>query len=84
MSVEELAKLRGEDPAKFTEGLECSEMAICPPDFTVIDLATEAAKRALGRWDGDLDRIGMIAIGKKLGVGTSVVQRVVARDLGTN
>ena len=63
MPVEELARLRGEDPKKFTVGLECSEMAMCPKDFTVVDLAAEAAARALSRWDGSLEQIGLIAIG---------------------
>ncbi len=63
MAVDELAKLRGEDPKKYTHGLGCSDMSICPPGFGVVDLASEAARRALSRWQGDLSRIGMIAIG---------------------
>ena len=63
MRVEELAALRGEDPNKYTVGLGCAEMALCPPGFGVVELATEAARRALGRWKGTLDRIGMIAVG---------------------
>lgn len=83
MPVEELAKLRGEDPDKFTIGLECCQMAICPPDFTVIDLATEAANRALSRWDGDLGQIGMIAIGTESAVDMSrPMSAYVAERLG--
>ena len=83
MPMEELARLRGEDPEKFTVGLECSEMAVCPPDFTVVDLATEAATRALGRWDGDLDQIGMIAIGTESAVDMSrPMSAYVAERLG--
>ena len=63
MQVEELAALRGEDPEKYTVGLGCSQFAMCPPGFGVVDLAAEAARRALSRWEGDRSRIGMIAIG---------------------
>lgn len=71
MDVEELAQLRGEDPAKYTLGLGCREMSLCPPDYTVVDLAAEAARRALDRWDGDLDRIGLIAVGTETAVDMS-------------
>lgn len=63
MRVEELAELRGEDPQKYLVGLGCSEMSLCPPDYTVVDLAAEAARRALSRWEGELTDIGMIAVG---------------------
>ena len=83
MPMEELAKLRGEDPAKFTVGLECDQMAVCPADFTVVDLAAEAAKRALSRWDGDMDQIGMIAIGTETAVDMSrPMSAYVAERLG--
>jgi hydroxymethylglutaryl-CoA synthase len=83
MPVVELARLRGEDPEKFTIGLECEQMAVCPPDFTVVDLASEAARRALSRWDGDLDQIGMIAIGTESAVDMSrPMSAYVAERLG--
>ena len=63
MDVGDLAGIRGEDPAKYTLGLGCDSMSLCPPDYSVVDLATVAAERALGRWEGDRDRIGMIAVG---------------------
>jgi hydroxymethylglutaryl-CoA synthase len=65
MEVGELARLRGVDPGKYTHGLGCQEMALCPPGFGVVDLATEAARRALSRWDGDPDQIGLIAVGSE-------------------
>lgn len=37
ISVEELAKLRGVDPNKFTQGLGCKEIALCPPDYNVAE-----------------------------------------------
>ena len=63
LPVEELARLRGQDPAKYTLGLGCREMALCPPEIGAAELATEAAKRALARWGGSLDDIGLIAVG---------------------
>lgn len=71
MTVEELAKLRGVDPAKYRIGLGCSEMALCPPEYTVVDLASEAAQRALSRWSGDLEDIGMIAVGTESAIDMS-------------
>jgi hydroxymethylglutaryl-CoA synthase len=65
MEMTELARLRGVDPEKYTIGLGCQQMALCPPGFGVVDLAAEAARRALARWDGDLDRIGLIAVGSE-------------------
>jgi len=83
MKVEELATLRGEDPEKYTVGLGCSEFSICPPGFGVVDLATEAARRALSRWDGDRARIGMIAIGTESAVDMSrPMSAYVAERLG--
>ncbi len=63
MEVGELARLRGQDPNKFIIGLGCNAMSLCPRDFGVVELATEAARRALSRWDGELSDIGLIAIG---------------------
>ncbi len=63
MAVRDLAPLRGEDPDKYTYGLGCDEMSLCPPGYGVVELATEAARRAIKRWGGSLDRIGMLAVG---------------------
>lgn len=71
MRVEELAGLRGEDPAKYLHGLGCREMSLCPPGYGVVDLAETAARRALDRWEGDLDRIGLIAVGTETAVDMS-------------
>ena len=43
MPVEELASLRGVDPDKYRIGLGCSEISLCPPEFSIVDLASEAA-----------------------------------------
>ena len=71
MPVEELALLRGVDPDKYLIGLGCSEISLCPPEFGIVDLASEAARRALSRWDGDLEDIGMIAVGTETAVDMS-------------
>ena len=71
LPLEELARLRGQDPKKYTLGLGCKEMSLCPPDFGIVELATEAARRALKRWGGDLKRIGMIAVGTESAVDMS-------------
>ncbi|MDH3254960.1 MAG: hydroxymethylglutaryl-CoA synthase [Acidobacteriota bacterium] len=71
MSVEELAQLRGEDPKKYTLGLGCKEMSLCPPDYGVVELATKAAQRAIRRWGGDRTRLGMLAVGTETAVDMS-------------
>ncbi len=63
MEVGELAKLAGVDPQKYTVGLGCREMALCPGGFGVVDLAVAAGRRALERWGGDPASIGLLAVG---------------------
>ncbi|MCP3960470.1 MAG: hydroxymethylglutaryl-CoA synthase family protein [bacterium] len=83
MPVEELAKLRGQDPKKYTIGLGCREMALCPDDYGAVELAAEAAKRALARWGGDLSSIGLIAVGTESAVDMSrPLSAWVAEELG--
>ena len=71
MRVEELASLRGEDPRKYTHGLGCREMSLCPPGYGVVELATEAARRAIRHWGGDVEQIGMLAVGTETAVDMS-------------
>ena len=83
LPVEELAKLRGQDPKKYTLGLGCREMALCPEGFGAAELAAEAATRALKRWHGDLDRIGLIAVGTESALDMSrPLSAWVAEELG--
>ncbi len=83
LAVENLARLRGQDPAKYTLGLGCREMALCPEGSGVVDLAVGAARRALSRWDGDLSRIGAIAVGTESAVDMSrPLSAWVAEELG--
>jgi hydroxymethylglutaryl-CoA synthase len=71
MAVEELASLRGQEPEKYRVGLGCTEMSLCPPGFGVVELATEAARRAHERWGGDPAKIGMLAVGAETAVDMS-------------
>jgi hydroxymethylglutaryl-CoA synthase len=83
MKVETLAALRGVDPEKYKQGLGCSTMALCPENYGVVDLATEAAKRALSRFDGHLDDIGMICMGTETAMDMSrPISAWVAERLG--
>ncbi|MEQ8274265.1 MAG: hydroxymethylglutaryl-CoA synthase [Deltaproteobacteria bacterium] len=63
MDVTELAALRGVDPDKYTVGLGCRTMALCPEGYGVVDLAETAARRALESWGGSAEDIGLIAVG---------------------
>lgn len=71
MPMAELARLRGQDPAKYTIGLGCEAMALCSAEFGVVDLAVGAARRALERWHGALPDIGLIAVGTETAVDMS-------------
>ncbi len=83
LKVEELARLRGQDPKKYTIGLGCQEMALCPPEVGAAELAAEAARRALGRWDGDVADVGLIAVGTESALDMSrPLSAWVADDLG--
>lgn len=83
MPVEELARLRGQDPAKYKIGLGCEAMALCDGEFGVVDLAVGAARRALERWHGDLSDIGLIAVGTESAVDMSrPLSAWVAESLG--
>ncbi|MGB0679022.1 MAG: hydroxymethylglutaryl-CoA synthase family protein [Polyangiales bacterium] len=83
MPVEDLAKLRGEDPNKYTLGLGCSEMALCPEGYGIVQLAAEAGRRALARWRGRKEDIGLIAVGTESSVDMSrPLSAWVASELG--
>ncbi len=63
MTMNELSQLRHIDPNKYTVGLGCNKMALCPEGYNIVDLATEAAERALSRWNGKREDIAMIVVG---------------------
>ena len=71
LELEDLAALRGEDPAKYRFGLGCHQMALCDVEEGVVDLAVRAARRALDRWQGDISDIGLIAVGTESAVDMS-------------
>jgi hydroxymethylglutaryl-CoA synthase len=63
MPVTQLAELRSVDPNKYTKGLGCTDIALCPSGHDAVTLAVGAAKRALSRWNGSAEDIGLIAVG---------------------
>lgn len=65
LPVEELARLRGVDPAKYTVGLGCRHVGVQrgPAADGAIALGVEAARRALARADVRLEDIGLLAVG---------------------
>ena len=63
MPVTELAELRSVDPNKYTKGLGCIDIALCPSGDDAVTLAVGAAKRALSRWNGSIEDIGLVAVG---------------------
>lgn len=71
LPVADLATIRGQEPAKFTVGLGCGEMALCPPGHGVVEMASQAAERAFSRWSGERERIGLVAVGTETAVDMS-------------
>lgn len=83
MPVTALADLRGVDPDKYTIGLGCGEMSLCPEGYDVVRLAVGAAERALSRFNGSLSDIGLIAVGTETAVDMSrPLSAWVASELG--
>lgn len=71
VSMKSLSELRHTDEMKLTDGLGCNNMAITRDEDDIVDLATIAAQRALSRWDGDINDIGIIAVGTETGLDMS-------------
>ncbi len=83
MDMSELAQLRGADVNKYRHGLGCDVMALCPEGYGVVDLAVGAAKRALGRWRGDVSDIGLVSVGSESALDMSrPLSAWVASELG--
>lgn len=83
LRAEDLAELRGVDPAKFTIGLGCKEIALCSEGEDAVTMGVEAARRALSRFDGGLERIGMIAVGTETAKDMSrPLSAFIAEELG--
>lgn len=63
LAVEELAEHLAVDPNKYKIGLGCVAQSLCGPDDTPTQLGVRAAQFALEQWGGDVNRIGMLAVG---------------------
>ncbi|MCI0569214.1 MAG: hydroxymethylglutaryl-CoA synthase [Myxococcaceae bacterium] len=68
LDIEDLARARGVEPAKYTAGLGAKEMAVPDPGEDAVALAATAAARLLRRNDVDPARIGMLVVGTETGV----------------
>jgi len=64
----DLARARGVDPAKFTQGLGGLEMAVAEPGEDSAALAASAAAQLIRSRDVDPARIGMLVVGTETGV----------------
>src|SRR3954471_22908189 len=68
LDIEDLARARGVDPAKYTSGLGAREMAVVDPGEDAVALAATAAGRLLRRNAVDPARIGLLVVGTETGV----------------
>ncbi len=68
IDIEDLARARGVDPAKFTQGLGAREMAVAEPGEDTVSLAAESGRRALAAASLDGSELGMLVVGTETGV----------------
>ena len=68
LHLEDLARARGVDPAKFIAGLGVREMAVTDPGEDSVALAATAARSLLEANRIDPTSIGMLAVGTETGV----------------
>src|SRR5215831_6050907 len=68
LALEDLARARGVEPAKYSVGLGAREMAVADPGEDTVALAANAGARLLGAYDVDPKRIGMLVVGTETGV----------------
>jgi hydroxymethylglutaryl-CoA synthase len=68
IAMEDLARARGVDPAKYIQGLGAREMAVAEPGEDTVALAALAARRALAAGEVSPDRLGMLVVGTETGV----------------
>lgn len=68
VDIEDLARARGVDPAKYTSGLGAKEMAVTDPGEDAVALAATAVARLLKQNNVDASRIGMLVVGTETGV----------------
>lgn len=63
LPVETLAEHLDVDPDKYTIGLGCIAQSLCNADEHHVQLGIRAAQDALKQWGGDINDIGMLAVG---------------------
>ncbi|WNG49573.1 hydroxymethylglutaryl-CoA synthase [Archangium minus] len=68
VDIEDLARARGVDPAKYTAGLGAKEMAVADPGEDSVSLAATAVARLIQRNGVDTSRVGMLVVGTETGV----------------
>jgi hydroxymethylglutaryl-CoA synthase len=68
LHLEDLARARGVDPAKYIAGLGVREMAVTDPGEDSVSLAATAARRLIDGNQIDPASIGMLAVGTETGV----------------
>ncbi|RKH59249.1 hydroxymethylglutaryl-CoA synthase family protein [Corallococcus llansteffanensis] len=68
VDIEDLARARGVDPAKFTAGLGAKEMAVNDPGEDSVSLAATAAARLIKQQGVDTSKVGMLVVGTETGV----------------
>jgi len=68
VDMEALARARGVEPAKYTQGLGAREMAVAEPGEDTVALAALAARRALAASGIDRERLGLLIVGTETGV----------------
>ncbi len=68
LHLEDLARARGVDPAKYIAGLGVREMAVADPGEDTVSLAATAARRLLETNEVDPASIGFLAVGTETGV----------------
>lgn len=68
IDIEDLARARGVDPAKYTQGLGAREMAVADPGEDTVSLAATAAWRAIEAAGIDKAALGLVVVGTETGV----------------
>lgn len=71
LPLTEFAKLRGVNPAQYTESLGCEVMGLCSPQQNVITLAVQAAQRAINNWQGNKEQIGLVVVASESAIDMS-------------
>lgn len=68
VDLEDLARARGVDPAKYISGLGGRRMAVAEPGEDTAALAATAADRVLRAAGADVSKLGMLVVGTETGV----------------